>query len=424
MNKIALREYSGDWIYYITAFTYEEVEKYVKKVDNELHKSNMLSEMIQRCLTNNVGKIANYIQQQREHFFNALVLAVYDGDPQWREIRIDYGDGEVYKELGVLEFNGDEKIFPVDGQHRVEGIKTALKTVNRDTLLKETIPVILIGHKNTEEGRRRTRRLFSTLNRYAKPVTLNDIISLDEDDSIAIATRHLIETNILFQDGRLNNHKQKAIPENDKSAFTNIISLYECNTILLNDYLKDFEIKSDGKNLKGKRKIEEYCRFRRSDKEIDGYIAFVDSFWDSFIANMDCIKNYLRTDVTENPAAQFRNKQGGSLLFRPVGQRPFVITAIELYDSLKDFDKVFSKMNCVNLDITNDLWQYIVWNPISKKMITSSNAKIIEYILKYIVGVELSQKEISELLILFKSFKNNNEISDDEIKDYLSTYRV
>jgi predicted XRE-type DNA-binding protein len=55
---------------------------------------------------------------------------------------------------------------------------------------------------------------------------------------------------------------------------------------------------------------------------------------------------------------------------------------------------------------------------------TSSNAKIIEYILKYIVDVELSQKEISELLILFKSFKNNNEISDDEIKYYLSSYMV
>ena len=126
MNKLALRENSGDWIYYLTSLTYKEVAEFVKKIDDELHASKTLSEMIQRSLTDNVEKIAKYIESQPEHFFNALVLAVYDGEPQWREIKLDYGDGETY-ELGVLEFSGKEKIFPVDGQHRVEGIKEVLK---------------------------------------------------------------------------------------------------------------------------------------------------------------------------------------------------------------------------------------------------------------------------------------------------------
>lgn len=51
-----------------------------------------------------------------------MVLAVYDGDPQWREIRYEI-DGHIYPNIGLLELNGEEKIFPVDGQHRVEGIK-------------------------------------------------------------------------------------------------------------------------------------------------------------------------------------------------------------------------------------------------------------------------------------------------------------
>lgn len=111
MNKVALREKSGDWIYYLTSFMYSEVRDYVKRVDGELHKSNSLNEMIQRSLTDNVNSIARYIENQKEHFFNALVLAVYDGDPQWREVELDYGDGEKY-ELGILELAGKEKNIP------------------------------------------------------------------------------------------------------------------------------------------------------------------------------------------------------------------------------------------------------------------------------------------------------------------------
>ena len=130
MNKIAFREKTGDWIYYLTWFTYKEVSTYVKRIDKELHQSKSLNDMIQRSLTENVDRIASYIEKQSERFFNALVLAVYDGDPQWREVELDYGKGERY-DLGILELNGEENIFPVDGQHRVEGIKRVLER-NKD----------------------------------------------------------------------------------------------------------------------------------------------------------------------------------------------------------------------------------------------------------------------------------------------------
>ena len=105
MNKIAFREKTGDWIYYLTWFTYKEVSTYVKRIDKELHQSKSLNDMIQRSLTENVDRIASYIEKQSERFFNALVLAVYDGDPQWREVELDYGKGERY-DLGILELNG------------------------------------------------------------------------------------------------------------------------------------------------------------------------------------------------------------------------------------------------------------------------------------------------------------------------------
>lgn len=66
--------------------------------------------------------------------------------------------------VGVFEITpGEEIIFPVTGQHQVEGIKKAI--IENPDLANEKVPVILIGHQNTSEGKQRTRRLFLTLNR-------------------------------------------------------------------------------------------------------------------------------------------------------------------------------------------------------------------------------------------------------------------
>ncbi|PMY01453.1 DndB, partial [Pseudomonas sp. MPR-R2A5] len=80
--------------------------------------------------------------------------------------------------VGVLHLTGQESLFAVDGQHRVEGIKGALARSGK--VSGHELTVILVAHRNTASGLQRTRRLFSTLNRYAKPVTPGEIVALDE----------------------------------------------------------------------------------------------------------------------------------------------------------------------------------------------------------------------------------------------------
>lgn len=75
--------------------------------------------------------------------------------------------------LGIITLTDDVKIFPVDGQHRVAGIKKAIE--DKPEMKSERVPVIFVGHSTDEIGMQRTRRMFSTLNRYAKPVSLRDI---------------------------------------------------------------------------------------------------------------------------------------------------------------------------------------------------------------------------------------------------------
>ena len=227
----AIRSKMGIWFYYVSSLSFKEVSRYVRPIDDELHHSDLLSGMIQRSITSNYKSIANYLETQSERFFNSLILAVYDGQPKWNEIRIEDEQGEDNYNLGVITLTDDVKIFPVDGQHRVAGIKKAIE--DNPTMEEERVPVIFIGHSKDETGMQRTRRMFSTLNRYAKPVSLRDIIALDEDDVVAIASRNLLDNTDLFVDGRILDSKNKSIPETNDMALTTIITYYECNKELL-----------------------------------------------------------------------------------------------------------------------------------------------------------------------------------------------
>lgn len=72
-------------------------------------------------------------------------------------------------------------MFTLDGQHRLAGIQQAIeKGLEQDPF--DEVSVIFLAHEDTRPGLERTRRLFTTLNKTAKPVSKGDIIALDEDE--------------------------------------------------------------------------------------------------------------------------------------------------------------------------------------------------------------------------------------------------
>lgn len=387
----AIRAKIGIWVYYVATLTFQQIAQYVKRVDDELHQSTVLREMLQRSITENYKSISKYILQQEERFFNSLVLAVYDGDPQWREVRLDYGDGNEFYDIGLLELTGGEKIFPVDGQHRVEGIKDVLKS--NPEFSEEKIPVIFIGHKKDADGMQRTRRLFSTLNRYAKPVSMRDIIALDEDDSVAIASRELIDNHYLFANNRILDSKTKAIPESNTTAFTSIITFYECNKELLKSFLKDIEVKnSDNKVLHGRAKIDHFIKYRPDNDIVDKFIQFCFEYWSSFSNQLTPIKEYLETRPIS--AERFRNRNGGCILFRPIALVPFIRASLKIKERCNfDNDTLFFEMNKLPLNLNAKIWTGILWNPASQTMILNFKT-LTELLLIYLYNKNLlKQKE-------------------------------
>jgi DNA sulfur modification protein DndB len=88
-------------------------------------------------------------------------------------------------------------------------------------------------------GKLRTRRLFTNINRNAKPTTGAENIVLDEDDGPAIVTRRLLtDHEFLKQEGvvrvftRIGAEGELKlaagnVPQGERRAFTTIVNLYE-----------------------------------------------------------------------------------------------------------------------------------------------------------------------------------------------------
>ena len=76
MKVPAIKAQIGSWIYYVSTLSFAQVKDYVRRIDDELHKSPLLRDMLQRSITDNYKSIADYIETQDERFFNALILHV------------------------------------------------------------------------------------------------------------------------------------------------------------------------------------------------------------------------------------------------------------------------------------------------------------------------------------------------------------
>ena len=181
----ALKSQVGKWVYYLTAMPFREVAARVKRLPRKID-NRQLHILLQRELKESrLSQISTYLTKVEERFFNAIVVGVEGGDTQWYPVEVSdtgpYGplriDSSVYPDsLGVLELDGTERMFTIDGQHRVEGIRKAL--IDDESLGTDMLPVIIVAHLPTTSGFQRTRRLFSTLNRYARPVSTGDRVLL------------------------------------------------------------------------------------------------------------------------------------------------------------------------------------------------------------------------------------------------------
>lgn len=170
-----LRGTFGNWVYYCCLMPIRELGKrtdYASELPPA--KAEEFEQMAEHVLDGSRAvEISQYLTTNEDRFFNSLVLAVYGGKPDWLEIGIIGANTpnaslselseEAKDSIGFLRLSGREKLFAIDGQHRLAGIKHAI--VANNALINEFVPVIFVGHRNTPDGVRRTRHLFAALHR-------------------------------------------------------------------------------------------------------------------------------------------------------------------------------------------------------------------------------------------------------------------
>jgi DNA sulfur modification protein DndB len=348
-----IRGKMGDWFYYITILSFREIANRVSLAD-EIHKDKGLSRMIQRKVSNRTKDIVEYLNTQDQRFFNSLILGIYGGEPHWQEIDIvenvdDFSEEELdhlNRSFGVLSLSGDEKIFAIDGQHRSKAIKDYTENSNR--LDNEEVTVIFVAHNTSEEGLIRTRRLFSTLNRYAKPVSPSEIIALDEEDNCAIITRNIVEYFDLLK-GKILFNQNRSINPNNKTAFTNIIVLYDIvKMLLINAPIYGVRVSGEDKKLFTKKRISEDIIKQKQD--------FVQGIFTDLFNKIDVLKEFKVTGVID------RADKKSSLLFKPIGQNIlFSVLRISMENGLKNEAITFFDKN--DFSLNNDIWNKVFTDP-------------------------------------------------------------
>jgi DNA sulfur modification protein DndB len=309
----ALRGRFGDWAYYSVLMTLGQVAERITYAD-VLHKSEKLSDMIQRELKEERGlAISKYLLSNQDRFFNSLVVAVYNGDPKWlpfenitprvKDFDLDELTETAAYSLGYLAFNNEEDIFALDGQHRLAGIKDAVAA--DPSLADDEVSIIIVAHHNDPAGLRRSRNLFTTLNKSAKSVKKSEIIALDEADVMALVTRHLVENSAILGEQRILFKGAANLPRDDVDHLTTIENLYDVLTVLFT-------------RVRSTEKLENLKYYRPDDATLKGYIEWTEAF---FLAVGKAFPEFGRYLSGKRDRATLTKQRadGGHILFRPVG---------------------------------------------------------------------------------------------------------
>ena len=281
----------------------------------------------------------------------------------------------------------DEKIFAIDGQHRVVAIKEAIR--KRARLKDEDLAIIFVAHGTTKEKKQRTRRLFSTLNKYAKKVSPRDIIALDEDDLFAIATRQLVEEFDLLESGFKNKSgfvyfgEQHSLPRSEQEKLTTILTLYTISESLFVPFKAPMVKAHLGDS--SRKKALNRLKVKRPDNDVieKAYKQQAD-FWTLLQDRIPAYDELFNSKPEENIADKYRREKG-HLMFRPAGQIALARATRVMMDRGESMESAVNILTQVSMNLKDKPWRNVLWNPGTKTINNRASNVLIESLLLHMV---------------------------------------
>ena len=418
----ALRCSVGTWRYYICKMTYGEIAREAKFA-HELSSNRELSTLIQLGISARSKEITQYILKSEHRFLGALIASVWGGEPQYTPLLLDDPDGMLQgldREFGVLTFDGTQQYFVLDGQHRLRAIKDALK--QKPELGREDICVLIVTHYDNTEGRIRTRRLFSNINRNAVKTAAAEDIVLDEDDGFAVLSRRILdEHEFLKVDGRVRVISKigaegllklagNNINKTDPKAFTTLPVLYD-----ILQYL--------GWDLPG---VVREMKARPSTEILEDSYGTLCQRLDDLLTNCGEIRERLLAAAGAREVRAPKGMEGeGHPFMRPVIQKAVARVAGEIVQQgLLSWDEVVSRLSQLDWRLAAPPW-IVVFSVDGGKMIPGKeNANLLGDLLH----VHLAPRNIQAIKRARKTFKDlrgqQYPISEEDLAKRLPAVEV
>ncbi len=385
----ALRGKFGDTEYWITTMHVAElVQKIQIPSETPGWESLSIEEKWQRDVTFSRIKrhIAPYFASDPTRFTGALVLAVYKGTVKFEPLGKfgSAGVPELYK-TASQDLDGREMLVPIDGQHRVQAFKFAMSGVDEggntiegivgDTGLGEDQVAILLIHFDT----RKSRKIFSKLNRYAKKTSMEDNIITDDDDAVAIITRRPIgEDGIL--PARLVRIGGTTLPQN-APEFIPLTTFYTATYAIAGD-------------------LPGALRTPVSMNELQREIAEeeIRSLWELLFSSIGLFSQALE-DVTSGGDETRMDIRKQTLLGKPVGQLALVrafLFARNRCKELEDAD-ICQRLNKIDWDMQNRAWENVLVAPNGRVLSGKGVVNTASEFIAYLCGAPLTESERSAL---------------------------
>jgi DNA sulfur modification protein DndB len=392
-NFVALRAQMGTWQYYICRMSFSEAVDYLKFAE-QVRPYAELDDLLQRELSARAKDIAEFLEANEERFFGSLIVAVYGGSPKFSPIEIEGATllGNQVGSVGILNFDGKEKYYVLDGQHRLAAMRD-VSVAHAERYAKDEISVILVSHPETPDGIQRARRLFTNVNRYAVKTNKATNIALDEDDPIAILTRRLVREEAYFRavtkiarrdkNGGLRLITGEALQLSaDDDVLMTLPTLYECNRSL----------------LAGHDLVEAERQKRPSE------IALEDG-WNVLLSRWKVLLGGVVDFCAADSEKVFdRNRDdGGTLVARPIGLKAICRAAGKAHTAnIPEGDIVDAVKKAPRL--AQAPWSGLLWNPEDGTMFAGKDRMdLAARILSFWMGVDNDEAEIREELRVLTS---------------------
>ena len=381
----------GNSNYYIATMKASEVINTLRiPKETEEFQSLSVEETYQREINYKRVKdqIAPYFVNDPERFFNSLIVDIRNGDQMnytaLNEVVNMPGLFANFKDtFGILSLSGSELLVPLDGQHRLAGLKFAITGKDEKgndidsfspnpSVQNDDITLIML-----QADTQKARRIFNKVNRYAKATSKADNLIINEDDYLAVIARNIADE--YFQG--LINAKSNTIP-NTSNFVTTLSAVYEGTKYYIQE-------KCNGGQKLALDMLPDQATQQLWSKEAK-------RLWVALIDGLTILKDALENPSIDNIAN--RNElRNDYILMKPIVQEATIQCITRCITNGADLENTIEKLNGLDWTFDNNLWENVAVNP-GRRIIAGTGPKsFLGRFLAYLIGNDMDEKEIEIL---------------------------